>query len=97
MVAGHSDVPIAAIVGQTYFERMRRKGIKIFLFEPTMLHAKYMVVDNTICWIGTGNWSHDYFYNSRDLTLIIQSQTCGKQLDSVFQQDWNGPYVSLIK
>ncbi len=60
-------------------------------------HAKYMIIDRQICWVGTGNWSNDYFYASRDLTLILNSTTYAKQLESVFQQDWNGPYVSVIK
>tara|TARA_R110000868_G_scaffold410505_4_gene698806 strand:- start:38060 stop:39196 length:1137 start_codon:yes stop_codon:yes gene_type:complete len=56
-------------------------------------HAKFMVVDDNIIWIGTGNWSKDYFYNSRDMAVVVNDKHLNTQLTRVFQQDWNGPYT----
>lgn len=86
MVAGHSDVPIAAIVGQTYFERMRRKGIKIFLFEPTMLHAKYMVVDDSWAMLGSANLDYLSLLRNREANLVIREKSVVAGLDAHFAE-----------
>ncbi len=59
-------------------------------------HCKYMVVDNDLSWIGTGNWQWSYFYDTRNLALIINGVEPNKQLQGVFFRDWNGPYTQLI-
>ncbi|MDX2472497.1 MAG: phospholipase D-like domain-containing protein, partial [Candidatus Krumholzibacteria bacterium] len=34
-------------------------------------HAKYLTVDGQGLWIGTSNWSRDYFYSSRNISLFF--------------------------
>jgi phosphatidylserine/phosphatidylglycerophosphate/cardiolipin synthase-like enzyme len=59
-------------------------------------HCKYMVIDKKITWIGTGNWEKDYFYNSRDLAIIIKGKYPAQELRRIFYHDWFGPYVNPI-
>ncbi|NIV72593.1 MAG: phospholipase, partial [Calditrichae bacterium] len=37
-------------------------------------HCKYMVVDDSLTWIGTSNWAKNYFYASRNLGLVIKGK-----------------------
>ncbi|XP_072138250.1 5'-3' exonuclease PLD3-like [Mobula birostris] len=63
-------------------------------------HAKYFVTEN-IAYIGTSNWSYDYFNTTTGVGLLI-NQTSGYkeeadntihyQLKSLFQRDWNSNY-----
>ncbi|XP_051872978.1 5'-3' exonuclease PLD3-like [Pristis pectinata] len=63
-------------------------------------HAKYFVTEN-IAYIGTSNWSYDYFNSTTGVGLLI-NQTSGDkegadntvhhQLKSLFQRDWNSNY-----
>ncbi|XP_055842326.1 5'-3' exonuclease PLD3-like [Episyrphus balteatus] len=64
-------------------------------------HNKYMVTDNT-AYIGTSNWSGDYFTDTAGIGLIIKDSNTGSnendttivtQLTSVFERDWNSPYA----
>ncbi|XP_055913518.1 5'-3' exonuclease PLD3-like [Eupeodes corollae] len=64
-------------------------------------HNKYMVTDNT-AYIGTSNWSGDYFTDTAGIGLIIKDSnndrkdndtTIVTQLTSVFERDWNSPYA----
>lgn len=64
-------------------------------------HNKYMVTDNT-AYIGTSNWSGDYFTDTAGIGLIIKNDnyrqnengtTVVTQLASVFERDWNSPYA----
>lgn len=56
-------------------------------------HAKYMVVDGRRAWIGTGNWEGDYFTQSRNAGLVIDSPKVGERLDRFFADAWGSPYA----
>nr|CAD7430678.1 unnamed protein product [Timema monikensis] len=63
-------------------------------------HNKYMVTDNT-AYIGTSNWSGDYFINTAGIGLVVkepegvynQSESIRAQLQAVFDRDWNSVYA----
>lgn len=56
-------------------------------------HAKYMVVDGRRAWIGTGNWEGDYFTQSRNAGLVIDSPRIGERLDRYFANAWGSTYA----
>lgn len=61
-----------------------------------------MVTDN-VAYIGTSNWSGDYFINTAGIGFILEeasklggnetAQTIRKDLASVFERDWNSAYA----
>ncbi|XP_063793744.1 5'-3' exonuclease PLD3 [Pseudophryne corroboree] len=61
-------------------------------------HNKYMVTDR-VAYIGTSNWSGDYFIRTAGAALVV-NQTCAdnatgtmqEQLQAVFMRDWNSDY-----
>lgn len=65
-----------------------------------MNHNKYMVTDNT-AYIGTSNWSGDYFTDTAGIGLVLHDPifnrneshtTVRSQLQAVFERDWNSNY-----
>jgi phosphatidylserine/phosphatidylglycerophosphate/cardiolipin synthase-like enzyme len=60
-------------------------------------HSKYLVIDSSSCWIGTSNWEKSYFYNCRNLGIVIKDRSITKQLRGIFNRSWDGPYTTLIK
>lgn len=65
-------------------------------------HNKYMVTDR-VAYIGTSNWSGDYFIRTAGSALVV-NQTCAtnttntmqKQLHDVFMRDWTSNYSHPI-
>ncbi|KAM3824970.1 5'-3' exonuclease PLD3-like isoform 3-T3 [Vipera latastei] len=64
-------------------------------------HNKYMVTDR-VAYVGTSNWSEDYFLHTTGVGLIVnqseaapeaQSHTLRQQLVDVFLRDWDSPYT----
>ncbi|XP_029470746.1 phospholipase D3-like isoform X2 [Rhinatrema bivittatum] len=63
-------------------------------------HNKYTVTDR-IAYIGTSNWSEDYFVNTAGVGLIINqtatdtgdSSSVRGQLEAVFVRDWDSSYT----
>uniref|UniRef100_A0A3Q3SGU3 5'-3' exonuclease PLD3 n=1 Tax=Mastacembelus armatus TaxID=205130 RepID=A0A3Q3SGU3_9TELE len=65
-------------------------------------HNKYMVTDK-IAYIGTSNWSGDYFVNTAGSALVINQTasqtlepTVQSQLKAVFERDWNSEYSTPL-
>lgn len=59
-------------------------------------HCKYMVVDDSLTWIGTANWAKNYFYASRNLGLVIKSRSINAIVQKVFLKSWNSEYTYLV-
>ncbi|CAP36400.2 Protein CBG19099 [Caenorhabditis briggsae] len=58
-------------------------------------HAKYMVTEN-IAYIGTSNWSGDYFISTAGVGMVVRQDAATKRLQSAFDRDWNSEYAKDI-
>ena len=67
-----------------------------FIPYARVIHSKVMRVDDDICWIGTSNWGYEYFYESRNVEVILRRLGVAKVLDTLFLSLWNGPYVQRL-
>jgi phosphatidylserine/phosphatidylglycerophosphate/cardiolipin synthase-like enzyme len=56
-------------------------------------HSKFMVVDGETSWVGTSNWEGDYFFKSRNVGIIIESQPFTAELTHVFDDSWDAKYT----
>jgi phosphatidylserine/phosphatidylglycerophosphate/cardiolipin synthase-like enzyme len=60
-------------------------------------HCKYLVIDSSACWIGTSNWEKSYFYNTRNLGVVVLNGKFARRVRDIFYKGWNSPYTSLVK
>lgn len=51
----HIDLPIVRYAAQYYYEEMLEAGVRIWEYQPTMLHAKLLVVDSAWSIVGSAN------------------------------------------
>ena len=66
-------------------------------------HNKYMVTESE-AYIGTSNWSGDYFISTAGIGYVISQQANSnassppiqEQLRNVFQRDWNSKFASAL-
>lgn len=59
-------------------------------------HCKMMTIDDEITWIGTSNWRKNYFYSSRNLGIIINSNIINQKITKIFDKSWQSDYTSLV-
>ncbi len=62
-----------------------------------LIHAKYMVVDDRMAWLGTSNLEGDYFYNSRNISLLFDSPRYAQSMSKVFDRYWTSTYTAYLK
>jgi len=60
-------------------------------------HCKYMVIDGRTLWVGTSNWSKDYFHSSRNVEMVVVSDSLAERMRRVFEDGWNGPYTYPLR
>lgn len=99
LTAGLTDVRVARWAGQAVYSRLLRAGVRIFEYQPRVLHAKSMVVDETWFTVGTSNLDHlSLFHNlevnlfgAESLSACLLAEQFGKdQADSkeILLADW---------
>lgn len=59
-------------------------------------HCKFITADN-YTWIGTSNMSHDYFYESRNVGLVVESEKFTQRVGDIFFKSWNSEYAHPIE
>jgi hypothetical protein len=57
-----------------------------------VIHAKYMVVDRALLWLGTSNWTGGYLDRSRNVELVLKDRGLVEKLLAVHGQLWDSSY-----
>jgi cardiolipin synthase len=83
----HADVPIVRQASRFYYERLLARGIRIFEYEPTMMHAKTMVVDGIWATVGSSNFDDRSFRLNDEVNVNIYDEGIAKQMEAMFFAD----------
>lgn len=59
-------------------------------------HCKFITADSTT-WIGTSNMSRDYFYESRNVGMVVESGTFTQRVREIFYKSWDSEYAKPIE
>ncbi len=61
--------------------------MRVFEYQPTMLHAKTLVVDGIWSSVGSVNFDNRSFQLHDEVTLCVQSEHFARQLLEEFERD----------
>jgi cardiolipin synthase len=83
----YTDVPIVREASHVLYDFMLRRGIRIFEYQPTMMHAKTMVVDGIWSTIGSSNFDDRSFRLNDEVNVNVYDQGIGHEMESMFFDD----------
>jgi len=86
-VSDKTDVKTTWYAGRTYYEKLLEGGVKIYEYQPTMMHAKSMVVDGIWSFVGSMNFDNRSLSFNNESLLVALDRRVGAQMDSVFTDD----------
>jgi cardiolipin synthase len=86
-VSDKTDVKTTWYAGRTYYEKLLEGGVKIYEYQPTMMHAKTMVVDGVWSYIGSMNFDNRSLSFNNESLLLALDRNVGAKMDSVFADD----------
>jgi len=81
-----SDNPMVQHAGHRNFEKLLRKGVRLFEYPHTLLHQKVMTVDGVWSAVGSTNFDDRSFETNDELTLGILDAATAGQLDAIFER-----------
>ncbi|HKO16262.1 MAG TPA: phospholipase D-like domain-containing protein [Gemmatimonadaceae bacterium] len=86
-VSSKTDVKTTWYAGRYWYEELLRGGVRIFEYQPTMMHSKTIVVDGEWATIGSMNFDNRSLAFNNESNLVVLDPGFGAQMDSVFEQD----------
>jgi cardiolipin synthase A/B len=83
----HIDKGFVRLAGSAAYEELLEAGVEIHEYQPTMLHAKTLVVDG--CWssVGTVNFDNRSFQLHDEVTLCVWGEEFAGLLEAEFERD----------
>ena len=83
----HIDKRVVRVAGRSSYDQLLSAGIGIWEYQPTMLHAKTLVVDGAWSSVGSINFDNRSFQLHDEATLCVQGEAFAAQLEEVFEAD----------
>jgi len=71
LLAGRSDVPLAQRAAEYLYARLLRRGVQLFEYQPQVLHAKLLVMDDTV-YVGSSNLDRRSLHINFELLLRLE-------------------------
>jgi len=86
LLPGKSDLRVVKAASQSYYDELLEAGCRIHEY-PSMLHAKYIVVDDGVAAIGSANMDIRSFYLNYEVTAMFYNPAVTADLASIFLRD----------
>jgi len=83
ILAGKSDVLLSQLAARSLYRRLLKFGVEIYEYEPQILHAKLIIVDDVV-YVGSSNLDSRSLQINYELMIRFQSAEIAKQAREVF-------------
>ncbi len=83
----HNDQPATKAAGRGAYGKLLVGGVKIFEFEPTMIHSKIVVVDGMFAMFGSSNLDARSSQINEELDISVYDEGFGREMEDVFHAD----------
>ena len=82
-----TDVPVVRLAARAHYRELLDGGVRIFEYQPTMMHAKTLVADGLWCLIGTMNLDNRSLALNDEVTLAALDPALGAAMERSFGAD----------
>jgi cardiolipin synthase len=82
-----TDVKTPLFAGRHLYRELLSHGVRIYEYQPAMMHAKTVVVDGRWVTIGSMNFDSRSLAFNNESNLVVADQRMGSEMDSVFFAD----------
>ena len=84
ILAGKSDVLVSQLAGQSLYRRLLRGGLDIYEYQPQILHAKLVIIDD-IVYVGSANLDQRGLNINYELMIRFENKEIAGRAREVFQ------------
>ncbi|WP_051946077.1 phospholipase D-like domain-containing protein [Verrucomicrobium sp. BvORR106] len=84
----YNDQPATKAAGRGSYGELLKAGVKIYEFNPTMIHSKIMVVDGMFSMVGTSNLDARSSLINEEIDISVYDESFGAEMNRVFLEDF---------
>ena len=81
------DSKILREAGKIYWPSLMKAGVEIYEYQPSMMHAKLMVIDDYLTIAGSGNFDERTYFINDEANIHILSHSTAKFQREMFKRD----------
>jgi len=86
-VSDETDVKTTLWAGRSRYEELLASGIRIYEYQPAMMHSKTFIVDGTWGAIGSMNFDNRSLAFNNESTLVFLDSAQGAEMNATFMDD----------
>jgi cardiolipin synthase A/B len=82
-----TDAMPVKYASRSAYDSLLSMGVELYEYQPTMMHAKVLVVDGTLSMFGSANFDNRSLELNEELNVAVTSQDLAARLSADFEQD----------
>lgn len=86
-VSDKTDIKSTWYAGRSYYEKLLEGGVRIYEYQPTMIHSKIVLVDDVWSAVGSMNFDNRSVTFNNESMIVALDKTVAAKLDSAFLDD----------
>ena len=75
------------LAAEAQFQKLMDAGVRIWSYEPTMIHAKIVLVDDAVACVGSANFDRRSMKLNHELEVIVMDEQVVAELDRHYDDD----------
>ena len=83
----HTDARPVKFASRSHYTHLLREGIEIYEYQPTMLHAKVMIVDGVWTMFGSANFDNRSLEMNDELNVAVSDPALARRFLQDFERD----------
>lgn len=83
ILPGKSDVPLSQWAGRSLYRRLLRAGVRIFEYQPQILHAKLIMIDDVV-YAGSANLDTRSLHINYELSIRVANTRLAGEAAEIF-------------
>jgi cardiolipin synthase len=83
----HIDQKLVRAASKRHWPDLLKAGIKIYEYQPTMMHVKLMIVDDTFVSVGSGNFDNRSIRLNDEANVDVLDRSFAAQQTRLFEMD----------
>jgi cardiolipin synthase len=86
LLAGKSDVQLSLLAAQSLYRRFLKTGVEIYEYQPQILHAKLIIIDD-VAYVGSANLDHRSLNLNYELMIRFDDREVAAQARELFHRN----------
>ncbi|MFI6514142.1 phosphatidylserine/phosphatidylglycerophosphate/cardiolipin synthase family protein [Spirillospora sp. NPDC050679] len=84
----HADKRVSRLASQQHYARLLECGVRIWQYQPSMMHAKILTMDGTVTLIGSTNFNRRSLDHDEEVMLAVMDEDLTARMDADFDDDF---------